>query len=432
MSHPFNTLLTKSRPCEQCRAAAAAGGAGLSSYAPPFLYHSVSYIARMEHDLDYLEDIEPVTASLPNGFCFAKNPFLLAPQLRRALSRVARSSSSSNSNISAKNSSSSIVGSSTKSGTNSSSARPVTSRSVGGASSTSGASHRGRKRPATALLASPTKRNVGSSSSSVSGSTCSSATQLSAAAFGVPTAAARGHSSSITAWQGIAAVQGRFYVTPSGSSSEHAASVTTAAAAAATVAAAEQQGVLIADVLTVDRIAAALVPVRAERAVAALVQSSGNSVGTDSALSDAPQEDSSGGDSDSSSAVHGGARLVQAVYKQHGARLVLQQMRQPLPNRDSSVFVQPDSEEWAGLRAGMQRYYRFNLMQYSVSIILPECEHVGIVAGYCWPFRLALMVCAISIVSCQRGSLYSNGCLLQRTTLAVLHVNIVCPHATSI
>jgi hypothetical protein len=152
-------------------------------------------------------------------------------------------------------------------------------------------------------------------------------------------------------------VQGRFYITPGGSASECAASVTTAAAAAVT-AAATQQGLLIADVLTVDRIAAALVPVRAERAVAALVHSSGNSVGTDSALSDAPQEDSS--DSGNDAGGSGGARLVQAVYKQHGARLVLQQMRQPLPNRDASVFVKPDSEEWAGLRAGMQRYYTYS------------------------------------------------------------------------
>jgi hypothetical protein len=321
------------RPCEQCRAAAAAGGAGLSSYAPPFLYHGVSYVARMEHDLDFLQDIEPVTTSLPNGFCFAKNPFLLAPQLRRALARAAHSSSSSVSSGSVTNNSS------TKSSTFSSSARPVTSRNAGGNSSTSGASRNGRKRPATALLASPTKRSIVNGSSSA---------QLSTAAFGVPTIAASGHSSSITAWQGIAAVHGRFYVTSSGSTSEHAAAVTTAATAAIAAAAA-QHGMLVADVLTVDRIAAALVPVRAERAVAALVQGSAeNSVGTDSALSDAPQEDSS--DSDSSSAT----RLVQAVYKQHGARLVLQQTRQLLPNRDSTVFVKPDSEEWAGLRAGMQ------------------------------------------------------------------------------
>jgi hypothetical protein len=150
-------------------------------------------------------------------------------------------------------------------------------------------------------------------------------------------------------------VQGRFYVTLSGSASEHVDSVTTAAAGAlAAATTTTQQGLLIADVLTVDRIAAALVPVRAERAVAALVHSSGNSVATDSALSDAPQEDSSDSGNDAGGS---GARLVQAVYKQHAARLVLQQMRQPLPNRDASVFVKPDSEEWAGLRAGMQRYY---------------------------------------------------------------------------
>lgn len=64
------------RPCEQCVAKAINGGV---EHSPPYIWNNLNYLLKMMDDLNFLEDVDPLTGWLEYTFDLQDNPFLLAP-----------------------------------------------------------------------------------------------------------------------------------------------------------------------------------------------------------------------------------------------------------------------------------------------------------------------------------------------------------------